>query len=291
VLAYIPECFYLFFVPAKMNMKTLIKDTQEIDTKFILNQVKAIGDTFLQNFRKSVIPNDEAGYKAQFKAIDEQCLLYLKTHINARYPDIPWAEDDELAIQTQNKALNLPEYWICDAIDGAAQYMQHLPGWTVNLLLVRNQRPYFAVIYDPLHQELYWAKEGVGAYLNDEPIKIAHKQDFRLMLAAFNHPPFHNQVTGLNNRIGNSTEQLLTTFGAVRNYGPTGLQIASVGAGRIDVFCQEGMDTYNWLAGILIAREAGAEISSTSGSAWQWGDDSLFVAAPGIIANVINRKY
>lgn len=270
-------------------MKAANEYTQELDIKFILDHVKIIGDTFLKSFRKSVIPNDELGFKTQFNAIDKQCLSYLKTNISVRYPEIPWGEDDELAIQTQNEALNMPAYWICDAMDGAVQYMQHLPGWTINLVLVRKGQPYIAVIYDPLHQELYWAKEGTGAFLNDKPISIARKNNFSLMLAAFNHPPLHNQVAGLNHRVGHSVEQLLTTFGAIRNYGPTSLQIASVGAGRIDLFCQEGMDTYNWLPGILIAREAGAEISTAKGIAWQWGDDSLFVAASGVVEQFIKK--
>lgn len=66
------------------------------------------------------------------------------------------------------------------------------------------------------------------------------------------------------------------------NYGPHGLQLAQIGCGCIELFYQEGLDTYNWLAGILIAREAGATVLTASGQPWQWGDESLLVAAPGV---------
>ncbi|WP_246455296.1 inositol monophosphatase family protein [Hymenobacter citatus] len=75
---------------------------------------------------------------------------------------------------------------------------------------------------------------------------------------------------------------MLGRYGVVRNYGPHGLQLAYVGAGRLDVFLQAGRDLENWLPGLLIAREAGAEVLTATGQPWHWFADSLLVAAPGL---------
>jgi myo-inositol-1(or 4)-monophosphatase len=53
---------------------------------------------------------------------------------------------------------------------------------------------------------------------------------------------------------------------------------------------QFGLDTYNWLAGLLIAKEAGADILNSAGRPWTWGDDSLFVAAPDIAEEFLKTK-
>ena len=104
------------------------------------------------------------------------------------------------------------------------------------------------------------------------------------MLAVFNygHQDEAYPTPDLNQLLGTAVTRLLDTFGAVRNYGPHGLQLAQVGAGRLELFYQEGLDTYNWLAGILIAREAGATVLNAAGQPWHWGDESLVVAAPGV---------
>lgn len=53
---------------------------------------------------------------------------------------------------------------------------------------------------------------------------------------------------------------------------------------------QSPLDTYNWLAGILIAKEAGAQISTADGRPWRWGEHSLFVATPGVLERFLERK-
>jgi myo-inositol-1(or 4)-monophosphatase len=262
---------------------------QDINVPFILNSIKTVGDSFLEGFKKAAIPHDKESLAVLFNDIEDRCTNFLKDSLSVLYPEIPWA-GAEFDMQEQEQPLALPEYWLCDAMDGAVQYLQHLPGWTINLVLVRNRRPHFAVIYDPLLNEMFWAKEGTGAYMNDTPLKPAIKTDLSLMLAVFEHPPFQSSFPGLNKRIGAAVEVLLEHLGAVRNYGPHGLQIAYVAAGRIDVFYQEGLDTYNWLGGILIAKEAGAQISTVDGADWNWGDKSLFVAAPGIREAFLEKK-
>jgi myo-inositol-1(or 4)-monophosphatase len=255
----------------------------KMNIPFVLDVLRKIGDEFLKDFKKVPVPNDGPGFFSLFNENEERCLSFIKEQLTAAYPDIPFS-DGEFNFNEQEKPLPLPEYWICDAMDGAVQYLQHLPGWTINLVLVRAGAPYFAAIYDPLMGEMYWAKKGVGAYLNDIPMKVNIKPESRLMMAVFDHPTGAEKISG---RISDSIKGLLDQFAVVRNFGPHGLQLASVGCGRIDVFCQEGLDTYNWLPGILIASEAGAVISATDGREWHWGESSLFVAAPGIIERFI----
>jgi myo-inositol-1(or 4)-monophosphatase len=254
-----------------------------MNVPFVLDVLRNIGNEFLTDFKKMPIPNDEDSFFSQFQANEDRCLAYIKGQLTTAYPDIPFA-DGEFDFDEQKQPLPLKEFWVCDAMDGAVQYIQHLAGWTINLVLVRDGAPYFAAIYDPLMNEMYWARKDEGAYMNEQPIKVNVKPPSRLLMAAFDHPSAAEKISG---QIGDSVKALLDNFAVVRNFGPHGLQLASVGTGRIDLFCQEGLDTYNWLPGILIAKEAGAVISTTDGRAWSWGEPSLFVAAPGIIERFI----
>ena len=267
----------------------------DFNVPVILAAVKRAGDSFRQDYKKTAIPRDKAALLRQLAAIDAQCLASLKADLTAAFPETPWHVGDEFDSNGQQRPLDLPAYWLCDAMDGAIQYVQHLPGWTINLVLVRQDRPHFSVIYDPLAHEVFWAQAGAGAWLNDTPLALSPtpRTDADVMMLAvfeYGHQDEAHPMPDLNQRTGAAVTKLLSHFGVVRNFGPHGLQLASVGAGRIDLFYQEGLDTYNWLAGILIAQEAGADILTTDGRPWRWGAASLLVAAPGVAAPFLHAQ-
>lgn len=255
---------------------------KEINIQIILDAVKRAGDMFLKDYKKNAIPVEKPELFKQLEEINERCLTILKADLTAEFPETPWNIGDEFDSDGQKQPLDEPEYWLCDAMDGAIQYLQHIPGWTINLVLIRSGKTHFSVIYDPLSQEIFWAKDGGGAYMNDKLIKPIIKMDTDVMLAIFEYGHQESPIPGFNQKHGAAMTDLLNKFGVVRNYGPHGLQLAYIGAGRIDVFHQLGLDTYNWLAGILIAKEAGADILNANAKTWKWGDDSLVVSAPGI---------
>ncbi|PTS98668.1 myo-inositol-1-monophosphatase [Pedobacter sp. HMWF019] len=250
---------------------------KEINIPLILEAVKKAGNMFLEDYKKNEIANNKTQLLEQLAKIDERCLNALKEELKTAFPDTPWNIGNEFDKEGQKQPLDLPEYWLCDAMDGAIQYLQHIPGWTINLVLVREGQPHFSVIYDPLAQEIFWAQQGSGAFMNGKSIKPSTKTDTDIMLAIFEYGHEEPPIPGFNEKHGAAVADLLNKFGVVRNYGPHGLQLAYIGAGRIDVFHQLGLDTYNWLAGILIAKEAGAKILNSKGQAWKWGDDSLVV--------------
>ena len=230
----------------------------------ILAAVRHAGDLFLPEFRHSPIPQDMTDFMQRLAAIESRCLADLQERLADDFPTTPWLSADfpELVAGEQPA---YPEYWLCDAMDGAIQYMQHLPGWTINLVLMRAGQPHFAAIYDPLSQELFWAQDGAGAFVNDTPLRPSAKRDAAITMAVFEHSHGLAEDSDLLARVSRGITDLLRTYGVMRNYGPHGLQLAYVGAGRLDVFYQEGRDVENWLSGLLIAREAGADVATADG--------------------------
>lgn len=250
----------------------------------ILDAVQQAGDLFLADYKQAPIPQSQAALLDRLAAIDARCLASLQARLAAVFPDALWLVGDEFDHDGQKQPLAAPEYWLCDPLDGAIQYLQHLPGWTVNLVLMRQGRPCFSVVYNPLEGELFWAQTGGGAFLNGTPLVPSAKQDASVMVAVFEygHQDPHHPNPHLNQQVADGVKALLAAFGVVRNYGPHGLQLALVAAGRLDAFYQPGLDTYNWVAGTLIAQEAGAEVRNGQGTPWRWGDEGLLVTAPGL---------
>ncbi|WP_428229918.1 inositol monophosphatase family protein [Flavobacterium sp.] len=262
----------------------------KINIPTILDAVRKVGDVFLKDYKQNAIPKAMDEFLKQLEDIDTLCLTSLKEDLSPEFPNIPWHIGDEFDTDSQRNPVEQEEFWLCDAMDGAIQYLQHIAGWTINLALVRDGKPFFSVIYDPLANEMFWAKEGEGAFMNEKLLEINPKTDMAVMLAVFEYGHQDKSDNNLNEKIGATVTKLLSNFGVIRNYGPHGLQLAYIGAGRIDLFVQEDLDTYNWIAGLLIAKEAGAEILTTDGTTWKWGSESLLVAQKSISEKYLQIK-
>lgn len=245
----------------------------------ILDAVRKVGDVFLKDYKQNPIPQNMDELLKRLDDIDTLCMTSLKNDLSLEFPNTPWYIGDEFDTDSQRKPANQDEYWLCDAMDGAIQYLQHIAGWTINLVLIRGGKPVFSVIYDPLASEMFWAIDGEGAFMNGKVIRLSQKTDLSVMLAVFDYGHQDKSDNDLNKKLGATVTKLIDNFGIVRNYGPHGLQLAYVGAGRIDLFIQEDIDTYNWIAGLLIAKESGADLLTTNGEPWKWGSESLLVAS------------
>ncbi|WP_426479312.1 inositol monophosphatase family protein [Chryseobacterium sp. CBSDS_008] len=262
----------------------------EINIPIIIDAVRKAGNSFLRDYKQNAVPQTMDELVKQLEEIDTLCMSSLKEDLSNHYPDISWHIGDEFDTDSQRNPAEKQEYWLCDAMDGAIQYLQHIAGWTINLALIRNGKPVFSVIFDPLANEMFWAQDGKGAFMNGKPLEISHKTDMSVMLAVLEYGHQDKSGNNLNEKIGTTATKLIQNFGIVRNYGPHGLQLAYIGAGRIDLFVQEDLDTYNWIAGLLIAKEAGAAILTTDGTPWKWGSESLLVAQQNITEKYLQIK-
>jgi myo-inositol-1(or 4)-monophosphatase len=260
----------------------------KINPQLVLNAVKEVGKLFLEDFRKKDIPENRNGFISALKSIEEKSFDGLKQRIDKHYPQIPWVDDDEFDADAQSKPANHSQYWLCDTMDGAIQYLQHINGWTINLVLIEHGIPYFSVIYDPLSDELFWAIKNQGAFLNGKKIQTSNKISEYSMLVILEYGHQLKSDKTWKKKMANAFTKLLNQFGVVRNYGPHGLQLAYIGAGRIDLFLQEDLDTHNWLAGMLIAKEAGAEILTSDGKPWQWGSKNLLAGTKQAVNIFLN---
>ena len=262
----------------------------EINIPIILDAVQKVGNVFLKDYKQNAIPQTMDALLKQLEDIDTLCLTSLKEDLSPEFPNTPWHIGDEFDTNSQRNPAEYEEYWLCDAMDGAIQYLQHIAGWTINLALIRDGQPFFSVIFDPLANEIFWAKKGEGAFMNGKLLKISRKTDPAVMLTVFEYGHQDKSDNNLNEKIGATITKLIRNYGIVRNYGPHGLQLAYVGAGRIDLFVQEDLDTYNWIAGLLIAKEAGATILTAAGKPWKWGSESVLAAPKNIAEKYLQIK-
>jgi myo-inositol-1(or 4)-monophosphatase len=165
-------------------------------------------------------------------------------------------------------------YWVIDPIDGTTNYSRQVPFFCVSIALFSHDQPEAAVIYQPLSDELFYARKNQGAYLNE--MRLIKKEPREPVLIDCN-----------KGRGSKAKEKYLDALASIPDhytdtviFGSSALELAYLSAGRVDCFITYGDELYDVAAGILLAREAGCLVSNWRGKPWTPEDPDLVVAPP-----------
>lgn len=205
----------------------------------------------------------------------------IKTGLAQKYPDISWS-NAEFEIEKQRGDEFEGDYWICDPIDGAINFLQGLSGWSTTLCLIHNGQPQCSLIYDPCQKELFYAIAGEGAFLNGERIHVSLKQSMEYAIVATAQPSFVMKEIEDTQRTTHAIARLMPGVGALRTLGGVALQLAYVACGHFDGYWEYGRDMSDWLAGSQIVREAGGTVTDIHGHKFTWGASGIIAANPVI---------
>ncbi|MEW5833248.1 MAG: 3'(2'),5'-bisphosphate nucleotidase CysQ [Campylobacterota bacterium] len=63
-------------------------------------------------------------------------------------------------------------FWMVDPLDGTKEFIKKNGEFTVNIALIHDGTPVLGVVYAPVLGEMYWAKQGFGAYKNGEKLPL-----------------------------------------------------------------------------------------------------------------------
>jgi len=143
--------------------------------------------------------------------------------------------------------------WYVDPLDGTTNFAHSYPAWNVTLALEKGGELIAGVVFVPMHDELFTAERGAGAFLNGRRMRVskAGRIADSLLCTGF---PNHNRATNPN--IHYFHELAMSAHG-VRRSGSAGIDLAYVAAGRLDGFWEIGLSPWDMAAGILLVEEAG----------------------------------
>jgi myo-inositol-1(or 4)-monophosphatase len=143
--------------------------------------------------------------------------------------------------------------WCMDPIDGTSNFVNGLPYFAVSVALMRQGRSILGVVYNPVSDEMFYAEQGGGAYLNGEKLPLKeHVPPLRSAMANID-------LKRLSARLaeGVCTER---PFSSQRNFGSCALEWCYIAAGRFDLSLHGGQKLWDYAAGSLILQEAGGHM-------------------------------
>ena len=172
--------------------------------------------------------------------------------------------------------------WICDPIDGTTNFAQGQPLAAVIIAYCSRGVVQFGCIYDPFRDEMFTAWIGMGAFLNDRPIRCCSTQQLKDSVVCTGSPP---NIESLNACL-RATNLLSPKVRTVRMLGSAAIMLAWVAMGRMTAYFEADMHSWDIAAGSLIITEAGGRVTDVWGGSYTLTTRSL-VASNGVVHDLL----
>ena len=174
--------------------------------------------------------------------------------------------------------------WVIDPVDGTHNFVKGYPSFCVSIGLVVEDESVLGVIYDAGTDAVYWAVKGAGAWREDDRIRIT-PQPLSQSLISTNFTPVSRGNVGHRDFFVGLAER----SAGVRASGSACRDFCFVAEGTVDLFWQFGLRAWDVAAGLVLAKEAGADFRVLNeGTDWLAGGPiDLVVAAPALIEEAL----
>jgi myo-inositol-1(or 4)-monophosphatase len=173
---------------------------------------------------------------------------------------------------------NNPDYqWIVDPLDGTTNFLFGIPHFAVSIGLAYQGIPVAGVVLNPAGDELFMAAAGMGAMLNEQPIRCASRERLEHMLLGTGLP-----FKGKTGHAGIAAELVapMQQCAGIRRIGAASLDLCYVACGRFDAFWEHQLQPWDVAAGIVIVREAGGIVTRLDGSEDPMPYTDIIAASP-----------
>jgi myo-inositol-1(or 4)-monophosphatase len=158
--------------------------------------------------------------------------------------------------------------WVVDPIDGTVNYLYKIGFYGVSIAVVEGDADpstwtaLAGAVMSPIADELFTATNGGGAFLNGTPIRVNADVPLNLALVATGFA-YSADVRGEQ---AEALTRVVTQVRDIRRLGACSIDLCSLAAGRVDAYFERELSPWDYAAGGLIAREAGARVEGVNGA-------------------------
>lgn len=177
--------------------------------------------------------------------------------------------------------------WIVDPIDGTMNFIRQQRNFTISIGVYEDGIGKLGYIYDVVRDELYYAVEGQGAYVNGKRLEPLEPIDLDVSIIGVNA-----SWVVKNSRINaEKMGELVRTVRGTRSYGCATIEMMFVATGRMDAYMSMRLSPWDIAAGTIIAKEVGAEFTNLKGEPIDLLHQDTFIIANANIRKTIVENY
>ena len=154
--------------------------------------------------------------------------------------------------------------FVIDPIDGTTNFIHAIPYISISVAVQRlnaagEWSTEAGVVYDPIHDELFAAVAGKGAFLKNMRLRVSNRKE-DLVLSTSSPRKWRDGNVKLE-----MFQRAVESGAIVRCSGSAALDLAYVAAGRLDGTWYHRLNAWDMAAGALIVREAGGQAGAIEG--------------------------
>ncbi|PSN40062.1 Inositol monophosphatase 1 [Blattella germanica] len=185
---------------------------------------------------------------------DQEVEKLLIANLKSTFPDHKFIGEESTAAGIKFELTDDPT-WIIDPVDGTMNFVHGYPNVCVSVALWVNKEPEIGIIYNPVLEQLFTARRGQGAFMNERQIHVSKETDLSKSLIGYefgtSRDPEKMKVVLENMKI------LVPQVHGIRASGSCAMNMALVALGGTDANFEFGIHAWDVAAGALIVTEAG----------------------------------
>ena len=161
--------------------------------------------------------------------------------------------------ETGQHAMGAESVWLVDPIDGTKSFVRECPFFSTQIALMRAGRFVLGVSSAPAYDELAWAEEGAGAWLNDKPIRVSGVAELGGAIVSSG-----NLKTLARSPQWERYGRLIGAVNRIRGYGDF-VHYHLLARGALDVVIESDVSILDIAALTVLVREAGGKFTDLQG--------------------------
>ena len=220
---------------------------------------KDAGDIMVSSIRPKVM--EKEGHANFCTETDEKIQEFLIKKLKAVLPGAEFLGEED-GQDVFSEKMSSGYCFVIDPIDGTSNFIYEYRPSVVSIGLLKDGKPYMAVVYNPYDYMMFYAERGKGAYLNGERI-MSSDAPLSESLAVFGTAPYY---TELRDRTFDIAKKLLPLCVDIRRSGTSAWDMCCVALGRCSLYFELKIQLWDYAAAALIAMEAGCSVTDISGN-------------------------
>ncbi|MGC8658184.1 MAG: inositol monophosphatase family protein [Desulfomonilaceae bacterium] len=179
---------------------------------------------------------------------------------------------DILTEETKTETTGSKFLWVIDPLDGTVNFAHAYPQFAVSIALMENNVIKAGVVFDPVRDEMFWASQGEGAFLNGTRIFVTRRKDLNRCVVGTGFP--YDKVNSTINNLKEFCNITIKVQG-IRRAGSAALDLAWVACGRLDGFWELKLKPWDFAAGTLLVQEATGTVTDRQGGPMELWSPSI----------------
>ena len=209
--------------------------------------------------------------KSPVTEADVETEKVIRSIVSARFPDHGFYGEE-----TGRSEMDADYVWIVDPIDGTKAFIREYPMFSTQIELMRAGRLIVGVSSAPVYGELAYGEIGVGAWLNEQPIRVSAIDTIEA--AALSTGNLKTLATGPR---WPAVGRMIGRLSRIRGYGDF-LHYHLLASGRIDAVIESDVNILDVGACAVIVEAAGGRFTDLEGQPMAL-DSTSVLATNGVL--------